>query len=225
MVLMNRSAGGPGYFVLSWPQDGLFIIRPWSRQEDSETITPDGEVPDAVFRVIAHSMPVPRDGTLLGWVEDRQVTAMLAVHSAPPAVTGAAVPFPEIRVMPLAGTSELDWPPFTGSPLVDGRLWDYLDRSKLVDIGPLLTGRAGQAFWVPSPRGHSPKHGAGCVVLPRNLPGEECWLPAGVYIHHWMLREGIPVPAPAQLLALPSAVDMAGNRVPAPRAATEVHAD
>lgn len=222
MVLMTWPAGGPRYFVLTRPRDARFIIRPWSRHEESVTITPDAGVPDSVFRVIAHGMPVPRDGALLGWVEDRQVKAMLTVHSAPPADPDEAVSFPEIRVMPMAGTSELDWPPFTSSPRICGQFWDYLDRSKIVDIGPLLTRRARQAYWVPSPRGHAPERGVGCMVLPRNLPGEEYWLPAGVYIHHWMLREGIPVPAPAHLITLPSAVDMAEKRGPAKRAVTGV---
>ena len=38
--------------------------------------------------------------------------------------------------MPMAGTTELlHWPPFTASPLADGRLWEYIDWGEIVDIG------------------------------------------------------------------------------------------
>ncbi|HEX7163471.1 MAG TPA: hypothetical protein VF223_19810, partial [Trebonia sp.] len=35
-------------------------------------------------RVITQGMPVPRDGALLGWVCDRQVTVLLSVYHGNP---------------------------------------------------------------------------------------------------------------------------------------------
>ena len=82
-------------------------------------------------------MPVPRDGALLGWVTDSQVTAMLAVHCRQQETWDDPAPVPEIRVMPMAGTSELmHWPPFAASPLDGGRLWEYVDRDQIVDTCP-----------------------------------------------------------------------------------------
>ena len=154
-------------------------------------------------------MPVPRDGALLGWVPDRQVTALLSVHSGYPPDSGAAVPVPEIQVMPMAGTWGLDWPPFTASPFVDGGIWDYIDRGQIVDVVPLLSGSAGQAFLVPSPNARSLRRGARCVVVTGALAAEEYWLPAGVYMDQLLLCEGIPAPPSRQLLNLPGTMPFA----------------
>jgi hypothetical protein len=158
--------------------------------------------------VIADGMPLPHDGALLGWVADSQVTAMLAVHCRQPETWDHPVPAPEIRVMPMAGTSELaHWPPFTASPLDDGRLWEYVEWGQIVDIAPLVARSAGRAFWVPAPDMRSARHG--CVVIKDNLRASEYWLPAGVYMDHWTLREGIQAPPADRLLMLPGVVDLA----------------
>jgi hypothetical protein len=211
IVLMEWTAAGGCFFTLTQSREGLFVIRPWNRQNAGGEIGP-GEAPEAaIARVIANGMPVPRDGALLGWVPDRQVTALLSVHSGHPPDSGAVVPVPEIQVMPMAGTGGLDWPPFTASPVVDGRLWDYVERGQIMDVVPLLTGSAGQAFLVPRPNGLSPRRGARCVVVTGDLSAEEYWLAAGVYMDHWLLREGVSAPHARQLLAVPGTVDLAAT--------------
>jgi hypothetical protein len=198
MIMVNRSAGTAAFFALTRTGGDLFVLRPWCRQQAvGQEIRPGVRVPDVVGRAIAESMPIPRDRALLGWVIDRQVTAMLMVQSGSHQ--------PEIRVMPVCRGSELDWPPFTASPLSDGRLWDYVERGQLVDIGPLLAQSTGQAFWVPRPYGR----GMGYVVVSGNLPADQYWLPAGIYMDHWLLREGMQAPPAQRLLALPGALDLA----------------
>jgi len=214
MVLMNRAAGPTGFFVLTQARDDLFVIRSWSPHEGiNQEIRPGEPVPETICRVLTDGMPIPHDGALLGWVPDSQVTAMLAVHCGQPATWDATVPLPEILVMPMSGTSEpLHWPPFTASPLSDGRLWEYVEWGQIVDIVPLVTQGAGHAFWVPCPDGQSTRHGTGCVVIRENLQADEYWLPAGVYMDHWTLREGLQAPPAGQLLALPGTVDLAHKR-------------
>jgi hypothetical protein len=209
MVLVSRAAASAGFFVLTQVRDDLFVIRSWSRPDGADTeIRPGEPVSAALRQLIAASMPVPRDGALLGWVTDCQVTALLAVHCRPPEPWDDPASVPEIRVMPMAGTWELvHWPPFTASPLDDGRLWEYVDWGEIVDIGPLVVRSAGQVFWVPSPDRRSARHGY--IVVLGNLPTEEYWLPAGVYTDHWTLREGLEPPSAGELLALPGAVDLA----------------
>jgi hypothetical protein len=110
--------------------------------------------------------------------------------------------------MPMAGTRELlHWPPFTVSPLDDGRFWEYVEWGEIVDLGPLIIRSAGHVFLVRSLHQRSARHG--CIVVMGNLPTDEYWLPAGVYTDHWTLREGIEPPPAGQLLALPGAVDLA----------------
>jgi hypothetical protein len=214
LVLLSRAGGPPSFFVLTQASDDLFVIRSWHRGGGvNQQIRPGEPVPVIVRQVVTGGIPVPRDGTLLGWVTGRQVTVMLATRSRQPETWDDPVPVPEIRVLPMAGTCEpLHWPPFAAGPLDDGRLWEYVERGQIVDVGPLLSGSAGSAFWVPSADRRSARHEDGCIVVIGNLPAEEYWLAAGVYTDHWMLREGImPLPA-GRLLAQPGVVDMAGRR-------------
>ena len=213
MVLLNRASGSADCFVLTQARDDLFVVRSWNRHDGvDQEIRPSEPVSETIRQVITGSMPVPRDGALLGWVTDSQVTAMLAVYCRPPEPWDDAVSVPEIRVMPMGGTRELlHWPPFTTSPLADGRLWEYVERGEIVDIGPLVIQSAGCVFWVPSPEWRSPRHGY--IVVMSNLPAGEFWLPAGVYMDHWTLREGIGAPPVGRLLALPGVVDLAGGQV------------
>jgi len=213
MVLKSRAAGSAGFYVLTQVNEDLFVIRSWDDPGDpSQEIRPGEPVSGVTCQVLADGMPLPHDGALLGWVTDSQVTVMLAVHCpylGVQGIPGAAAPSPEIRVMPMAGTScLLQWPPFTVSPLDDGRLWEYVEWGQIVDIVPLVTRSAGLAFWVPGP-GKRRCGGEGFVVIRDNLPGDDYWLPAGVYMDHWTLREGIAAPAAGQLLSLPGVVDLA----------------
>ena len=209
MVLVNRDAGPRGFFILTQVSDDLFVIRSWHRQHGlSHGIRPGEPVSGTVHRVISDSMPVPRHGALFGWVTDCQVTVMMAAYSRQPASCDRPVPVPEIRVMPMVGTNEvLHWPPFAASPF-DGRLWEYVERGQIVDIVPLLARGTGRAYWVPSLDRRSARHEDGCVVIRDHMPAEEYWLPAGVYMDQWILREGFTAPPVSLLLALPGVVDL-----------------
>ncbi len=150
-------------------------------------------------------MPVPHDGALLGWVIDSQVTVLLAVYCKQPATWDDPAPAPRDPGHADGSTSELlPWPPFTASPLDDGRLWEYAERGQIVDIVPLVTQSAGCAFWVPSRDRRSVRHEEGCVVIADHLPADRVLASAGVYIDHWTLREGILPPPADRLLAWPT---------------------
>ena len=209
MVLLSRAPGPAGFFVLTQARDDLFVIRSWNRHDGvNHDIRPGEPVSGTICQVITSSMPMPRDGALLGWVTDSQVTAMLTVYCRPPEPWDDAVPGPEIRVMPMAGTWELlHWPPFTANPRADGRLWEYVEWGEIADIGLLVARSEGRAFWVPAPDRRSARHG--CVVITDNLVADEYWLPAGVYVDHWTLREGLQTRPASELLALPGVTDLA----------------
>jgi hypothetical protein len=191
---------GSGFFVLSQDPAEHFVLRAWG-DGDYQEIRPVDLVPVAVHEVLTEGMPIPRDGALLGWVSDRQASVLLSVYHGHPGG-------PQIRVLPMVGSEPLQWPPFTADPLDDGRLWEYLDRGELVDLAPVVTSEPGCAFWVPSQNRDRAGQSHGCVVIGHSLPSEEFWLPAGIYMDHWMLREGVPVPPAGHLLALPGTVDL-----------------
>jgi hypothetical protein len=215
MVLMKRTPGAATFFALSQDLDGLFTIRPLRTQNGApHEIRAGGRVPDEIHEVLAHGVPVPHNSALLGWVIDRQVTALLAVRTR----LSALWDVPEIRVLPMSDTHELDWPPFSANPLLganplhsanplrDGQLWDYLECGQLVDLAPLLAQHHGNVFWIPTSNRRM-----AYVVITGNLSTDDYWLPAGVYVDHWQLREGIPAPSARQLLAVPGAVDLAST--------------
>ena len=206
MVLRHRTAG---FFVLSQESEDRFTLRSWhARDGIDEEIRPREPAPDIVCQVVGSGLPVPRHGALLGWVMSKQVTTLLAVHSAPPARSAAdvPVPVPEIRVLPLEGTSpQWHWPPFAVSPLDDFRLWEYVEWGEIADLAPLVTLGTGRALWVPSGEGRRTGH----IVVTDNLRDNIFWVPAGVYADHWSLCEGIEPPSAGELLARPGVVDLA----------------
>jgi hypothetical protein len=214
MVLMNRDAGTTRFFVLIMEWDDLFVLRHWDRRDGTRTeVTPRAPVPDEARRVIETSTPVPKDGALLGWVTGYQVQAVLTAYGRLPEPWDDASVLPGVLVMPLVGSQPAEWPPLTVSPLDDGRLWQYVERGQLADLGPLVTHRPGCVFWVPGGDGASgPRRAGARVVVTERQSTDEFWLPAGVYADHWTLREGTPVMTASQLLALPGVVDLSGGR-------------
>jgi hypothetical protein len=159
-------------------------------------------------RVISEGMPVPRDGALLGWVSDRKATVLLSVYHGQPS---SQVRVPQARVLAMVGSEPMRWPPFTASPFDDGRFWEYVAWGEIVDLAPVIVHAAEGAFWVPSQNPGRARHGHGCVVVSRNLRSEEYWVPAGIYMDHWMLREGVPGPPASHLLTLPGTVGLSGR--------------
>jgi hypothetical protein len=207
IILRHRGFEGSGCYVLTHDPSEHFTLRPWHPGDgDRQEIRPGAPVSATSHRVITEGMPVPRDGALLGWVSDRQATVLLSVHHGQP---GQRASGPQVRALPMVGSEPMRWPPFTTSPLDDGRLWEYVDRGELVDLAPLVAREAGAAFWVPSQHPGRARLGHGCVVVGRSLQAEEYWVPPGIYMDHWMLREGVPAPPATHLLTLQGTTDLA----------------
>jgi hypothetical protein len=222
IVLRHRGFDGLGFYVLTQHPAEHFTLRPWRAGDEAwqagdgagracQAISPGMPVSVAAHRIVTEGMPVPRDGALLGWVSDRQATALLTVHHGRPEAyrEGPAQrpAGPQVRVLPMAGTEPMRWPPFAASPLDDGGLWEYVARGELVDLAPVAH-RAEDAYWVPSQHPGRSRQGHGCAVIGRSLQGVEYWVPAGVYMDHWMLREGVPTPPASHLITLPGTVPL-----------------
>jgi hypothetical protein len=204
MVLAARSAGGPAagstsFSVLIMERDDLFVIRPWDRREWARVeIRPGEQVPPATARLIAASVPAPRDGALLGWVTGGQVRAILAAHGRLPEPWDDPFALPGVAVLPLSGSDPGKWPP---RPLTERQIWDHSAKGQLADISKIVARRAGYAFWVPG--GH--------VVVTERMGTAQCWLAAGVYSGQPALREGLSVPSARELLASPGVADLASG--------------
>jgi hypothetical protein len=195
----TASAGTATFSVLIMERDDLFVIRPWDRRDWARVeIRPGEQVPAAIQRLIAASLPVPRDGALLGWVAGGQVRAILAAYGRLPEPWDDPFAVPGITVLPLAGSGPEKWPP---SPLTERQLWDHSARGQLADVTKMVARRTGYAFWVPGGR----------VVVTERMGTAECWLAAGVYADQRALRDGLPVPPARELLASPGVTDLASG--------------
>jgi len=210
MVLVSRATGAAQFSVLIMERDDLFVLRPWDRRDWPRVeIRPTAPVSDHAFRLLRASVPVPRDGVLLGWVSGGQVRAVLLAHGrlAEPWEDPSGVP--GIATLPLAGSDPARWPPVlpgleVASSLDETWLWEQSDRGQVADLARLVGRQAGCAFWVPGQAGQV----AGYVVVIERLGTAECWLPAGVYASYAELAHGIPLPPARQLLAQPGLVDL-----------------
>jgi hypothetical protein len=210
LVLRDRAARGICFYVLIMEWDDLFVIRPWDRRDGARVeIRRDEPVSSDVSQVIECAVPVPRDGTLLGWLVGNQVRAVLAAYGRLTEPWDDPSAVPGVVVMPLVGSQPADWPPFTASPLEGMRLWECLARHQLADLGPLVAHRPRRVFWVPGTTGHAWHRNGARIVVTERLSSEEFWMPAAVYADHRTLREGTRQWTARQLLALPGVTDLA----------------
>ena len=218
----------PGFHVLTQDPDERFTLGPWLPGEgECQEIRPGSPVSAGAHQVITEGLPVPRAGALLGWVSGGQVTALLCVFHGQAAASGQPVSLrpasfqpvqpgglPKARVLARAGSGPACWPPFTLSPLDEVRLWHYVARGDLADVAPDIVRGAAEAFWVPSQNPARASQGHGCAVIGQGLAAGGGWLPAGIYMDHWMLREGVPTPPADHLLTLPGTAALAGRLTP-----------
>jgi hypothetical protein len=216
MVLLHQDGGTARFLVLIMEWDDLFVLRHWDRRDGSRVeVSADGPATGDggadVARLIEASVPVPRDGALLGWLSGQQVSAVVAAYGRLPEPWDDPSAVPGVLVLPRAGSQPAEWPPLATSPRPDWQLWECVERGRLVDLTPLVSRSAGRVFWVPGEGGW--QAGARVVVTERISDGG-LWLPAGVYADHWSLREGIQVRTASQILALPGVVDLSGGRGP-----------
>ncbi len=209
MVLMSRDAGAARHCVLIMERDDLFTIQPWDRRDWARMeIRPCEPVDAGVRWLIMSSVPLLRDGVLLGWVAGQQVRAVLAAHGRVPEPWDDASARPGILVMPRAGSQPAERPPLTAVQMDDWGLWEHVERGQLADLTPLVSRQMGLVFWVPGTGAAAGQQPGGRIVVTERLHGDDCWLPAGVYADQQTLREETAPLTASQLLALPGVTDL-----------------
>ena len=209
MVLMSRDAGTARYCVLVMERDDLFTVQPWDRRDWARMeIRPRRPVDAGVRWLIMSSVPVLRDGVLLGWVAEQQVRAVLVAHGRVPEPWDDASARPGILVMPRAGSQPAERPPLTAVQVDDWGLWEYVERGQLADLTPMISRQVGRVFSVPGTGAAAGQQSGGRIVVTERLHGDDCWLPAGVYADQRTLREETAPLTASQLLALPGVADL-----------------
>lgn len=206
MILMLQDGDDAGYFVLSsYRGEGRPPYSLWS-WPDGDIVDIDGEggaaVPDVVMKVVTRGVPIPRDGSLFGWMGGDAVSALIVIYAG----YTSAVPEPSWAVMPLAGVPETQWPPFTGEPLLGHWTWEHLRSARIVSLAPLIAGNPDTVFWADT----TEILGSDCCVVARDVADPEGHvLRRGRYAYYEVLRAGKPVPPASVLLADTRKIDLA----------------
>lgn len=207
MVLMLRDGEDAGFFVLSYNcgEGGPFYsLCPWRTRAIVDIEVDSGTaVPDVAVNAVTHGVPLPRHGSLFGWRSGNAVTALVAVYSK----YTPECPEPCWVVMPLAGTPEAQWPPFTGEHLFGYWFWEHYRGRSIVSLSGLIAGTPDTVFWAETetvPDGD-------CCIVARDIwsPEEELTLRRGRYVYYQVLQAGVTVPSLRTLLDATGKIDMA----------------
>jgi hypothetical protein len=192
VLSQDSSHDEPSYLFWSWPASDIVDIR----IEDSHS------VPDVVKDVAGHGVPIPRDGSLFGWVIGGAVTALIAIYveSAPDLAE------PAWAVMPLASTPEAQWPPFTGERLFRHWSWKECRTGRLISLDRVIAINPGTAWWVNTKE----SLGSNCCAIAHDVTTPQGnVLRRGCYVYYQVLQEDQPIPALKALLSDPDKIDLA----------------
>lgn len=201
LVLMVLDGQDISFFTLSRHPDRPSLT-PW---DDSNTrnVNSDGYLhdPEDIADVLTRGIPLPRHGSLFGWTPDGCISALIvfSANQAPPRRP------PSWTVMPLVGTSEIRWPPFTDEPVFGRWFWQYYDAGTVVNLVRLISETPCTVFWAAT-KGIL---GSDCCVVAQDTESSEgLTLPRGRYVYSEVLQEGRPVPSLDTLLADDRKIDL-----------------
>jgi len=212
MVLMLADGDDARFFVLlriHGEGDPAYTLSAWRADDAVEIAADSDKVSDLAVDVVTRGVPLPRDGSLFGWTCQEMVTALIVVYTryAPDR------PTPTWSVMPLVGTPETQWPPFTHERLFGCWFWDRIRTESIIELGDAIAANAGTVYWVDT----YAALGSDCCVVAYDLKTPEGHiLRQGTYLDSAILRAGVGVPALAELLANVGKTDLAPRfQVPA----------
>ena len=193
---------GSGFFVLSQEPAEHFILRPWAVAMRHRRYGRLSRCPPPCTRCsprACRSRATARCSA--GSATGRHASLLSVYHGRPGGAGGGTA---DQGRCPMVGSEPLQWPPFTAEPLDDGRLWQYLDRGELVDLAPVVAGSPGARSGCRRRTSTAPPRRTAAWSSSGRCPSDEFWLPAGVYMDHWMLREGVPAPPAATCWPCPA---------------------
>ena len=158
--------------------------------------------PEVAVRVLSSAVPMPRHGSLFGWLSQDIVTALIPVYTT---VTPTA-PEPSWTVLPRADVPETQWPPFADEDLFGHWFWEYYQAGTVVYLDDMIAETQDTVFWVDT----TAILGTNCFAVSADVKDPAGFtLPQGRYMTYMALRDGGPVPSLSDLLADPSRTDIA----------------
>ncbi len=204
MVLVLADGDEGRFFVLvadHTRDTASFSLFPW-RADDSVDIKQDAcAVPDSITTVLTRGVPIPRDGSLFGWVQEGGVTTLIGIQAR----YAHSSPVPSWAAMPLADIPATEWPPFTGERSFGAWFWDYYQDHLIVLLDELIAGTTNLVFWVDT----KDLLGSDCCAVVHDIKSAEGYtLRQGCYVYYRALQVAKPVPSLAQLLERPGKTDL-----------------
>jgi len=206
MVLTVRDGANADFFTLARDdREGrlFYSLVPWRPDGPRVYIEAGGvAVPGAAATALSQGIPLPRHGSLFGWLAGNEVTALVAVYTK----YSPDHPEPSWAVMPRAGVAARKWPPFTDEELFGSWFWEHCRAGTMVSLAVLIAVNPGTAFWVNS----EAALGWDCCVVSRDIASDGGYaLPRGCYLYYEALRQGVAVPPPETLLTRMGKADLA----------------
>lgn len=192
VLACSYGEGEPTYSLWSWPDGDSVVI-------DTES---DATVSEMAVKAVTRGVPIPRDGSLFGWAHGGAVTALIAIYAEYTSI----YPEPGWAVMPLAGTPEALWPPFTGERLWGHWSWDENGANSIVSLDNLIAENPDTVCWVDT----KITLGSDCCVVKRDISTSQGHvLQSGRYVYYKTLREGKALPSVQTLLTDADKIDLA----------------
>jgi hypothetical protein len=205
MVLMLRDGGNVRFFALMRIRGKGrtdYTLSQW-RATGAVEIAADGDdVPELVANVVEQGIPIPRDGSLFGWACQEVVTALIMVYTS----YRPDSPVPVWSVMPLVGTPESQWPPFSIERFFGRWFWKDHQAGNIVQLDGLIPANPGIVFWLDT---YQALGSECCVVASDIKTSEGRVLRRGRYLGAAALRAGTAVPSLTDLLAEARKTDLA----------------
>jgi hypothetical protein len=212
MVLMLRDGDDVRFFVLMRIRGKdmtHYTLSPWRAEGAVEIAVDGGEVSELTANAVEQGIPLPRDGLLFGWACEEMVTALIVIYTN----YRPDSPLPAWSIMPLVGTPEERWPPFSRERFFGRWFWKDYQAGNIIQLGGLIAANPGIVFWVDT---HKALGSSCCVVACDIKTSEGHILCRGEYLGAAALRAGAVVPSLTGLLAEAGKTDLAPRfQVPA----------
>ncbi|MGH3164758.1 MAG: hypothetical protein ACRDN0_02550, partial [Trebonia sp.] len=197
MVLM-----APGekeeFFILCQEKgaDSPFSLFPW-RAQGTTLIRPDGgDLAAPCPHVLSDGVPIPRHGSLFGWVWGTSVTALISTYTR----YTSRSPVPSWAVMPWVDGTRDQWPPFTFEKLLGRWFWEYVRSGTVRDMESVIAGTPDTMFWTDT----TDVLGSGSCAVARDIrTADGLVLPMGRYVRHQVALSGAAIPSLESLLNHP----------------------
>ncbi|HSZ43212.1 MAG TPA: hypothetical protein VK817_24890 [Trebonia sp.] len=196
-ILCQDDGAGSPFSLFPWRAQGMTLIRPDS-----------GDLGQPCPHVLSDGVPIPRHGSLFGWVSGASVTALISAYTR----YTPGSPVPSWAVMPWADGSRDQWPPFTFEKLLGRWFWEYVRSGTVRDMEGIIATAPDTVFWTDA----TDIPGSACYAVARDVRAADgLVLSRGRYVHRQAALSGTALPSLESLLRNPGRIDLSLSPAPA----------